>query len=827
MYGLVCPPSVTNRIWAGRLQAQGSRPSCNLVCSAAPSQQPVPKLVQPVRPSTSEPIREVDVDVVSSAPSTSGSAPEVAAQGKSVVQFEAAVKGATELQQLAGLFKQTRDQLTGPELILICNQLAKVSDASKMTVRMWSDTQAFLHDLLLMLDNKLPDLTKYEYVVLLAALARLRHTPSQEWLSRFYTLSQSKLPSCNPSHLTVLLRALTQLEMQPWDVKATPGFSAWMHVFLNTSAQKMNNFRADELIRTISAMGDLCYRPPSEWMMAFSRSLKAKLDYMEPPLLTRGMLAFATLKYEPDSSFVKAYYTQLYSKLPMFDDWDLATVAQAFVVLRRIVKQEFLNEFLDEVLLKVNTFTPTAMANLLVALAGLSNGSFSNNEKVTCEVPKQWLEAVGKRLHERMWNFGGNSLANALWGLSELGYRPKQDLLDHCVACSLSKLHTMRTTELVRMLEALGTFAYLPASDDKQQLFQKWFAEYMKLAAKRRYNARNACDLVGAVIGLPNSSSLLEPGFITTIIRATQIHNLRNANAARLVRLLKGLQQLGYRPDFGFLHNFAQAARYMWTSFKPQELADLMYCLSEFGCPVTLDPLWSTEFMALVQTRFDEFPPQALATLLQAVVRLPGLKPSAQWLAMAVARVQQASPDFSASQMCDVLVALSQLGYRPPADVLDTFLHHISAHAEELPPSQTAQISAALTHLVPGYLANEDGHQQYHNLQIRLRKLQLPSRVHLQQVPEPARGAQEPGPEGPAVLATSTASEMQGGDEGGMTKGASVTVAGSGGGLPGASVNGHYVRGGGSETAVCGQGPTPVVNGMMASTLGGKVRVTA
>lgn len=56
--------------------------------------------------------------------------------------LEAAVKEATAPQQLEHLLMQySPAQLSLPELVLFCNQLGKVTNASSMTVRAWSQTQ--------------------------------------------------------------------------------------------------------------------------------------------------------------------------------------------------------------------------------------------------------------------------------------------------------------------------------------------------------------------------------------------------------------------------------------------------------------------------------------------------------------------------------------------------------------------------------------------------------------------------------------------------------------------------------------------------------------
>jgi hypothetical protein len=152
--------------------------------------------------------------------------------------------------------------------------------------------------------------------------------------------------------------------------------------------------------------------------------------------------------------------------------------------------------------------------------------------------------------------------------------------------------------------------------------------------------------------------------------------------------------------------------------------------LAYFGCPVTVDSLWACEFLAVMQCRFDQFSPRAMSQLLKGVVDLPGLHPGAQWVALAVARVQHSADDYTAAQMCDVLVALSRLGYAPPPDVFSSFVHHVTVRADELTPGATANLSGALMQLMPGYMVGSgDGHSEYDALQMRLRERQV--RVHV------------------------------------------------------------------------------------------------
>lgn len=215
---------------------------------------------------------------------------------------------------------------------------------------------------------------------------------------------------------------------------------------------------------------------------------------------------------------------------------------------------------------------------------------------------------------------------------------------------------------------------------------------------------------------------VFSPDFISGILRGTRVFsgNNRNAGPDQLATIARSLHLLGHRPDFGFTHNFAQAARLSWTGFSSDQVgrrgrglgrgvvreltegrtaaaaaagesrdgpggdsrtggrlanthththtflscmlshtlthpllllpsscsssqyADLLAAMACFDQPAAIDALWACEFLALIQCHFDSFRPAAMSRLLLAVVDLPALNPGAQWLALAVARWEQA-----------------------------------------------------------------------------------------------------------------------------------------------------------------------------------------
>jgi hypothetical protein len=179
--------------------------------------------------------------------------------------MEAAVRETATLQQLTALIeKHDLAQLSPRVLVLLCNQLARVSDTSPhSTVRAWTEAQVrgevphantphacmqvppaprhmpckqrslltrppaldalapqvTLELLMDSLEPHLASLDTYDLIVVVASMARLRHAPSLDWLARFLALSEPRLKDCGTGNLTMLIRAFSRLGMQPWDLK--------------------------------------------------------------------------------------------------------------------------------------------------------------------------------------------------------------------------------------------------------------------------------------------------------------------------------------------------------------------------------------------------------------------------------------------------------------------------------------------------------------------------------------------------------------------------------------------------------------------------------
>ncbi len=84
-----------------------------------------------------------------------------------------------------------------------------------------------LTQLIMHLDPHLEKFNTYEFVVLIAALARLRYSPERLWLTRFFTLCEPHLKECGTGNLTALIRAVSSLDLDPWVIRGADSFQSW------------------------------------------------------------------------------------------------------------------------------------------------------------------------------------------------------------------------------------------------------------------------------------------------------------------------------------------------------------------------------------------------------------------------------------------------------------------------------------------------------------------------------------------------------------------------------------------------------------------------
>ncbi|KAG2436844.1 hypothetical protein HXX76_006364 [Chlamydomonas incerta] len=563
-------------------------------------------------------------------------------------ELEATIRGCADLEAVRTLYGRLGGVMSRSELILLVNTLAGVQDPQHMTVKVWTQTQAMLVELLQRITPRLDSFTMQDFMVVLAAVAKLRYVPPNDWIAAVLTQSKTRLYNATPAQLTTGLRALARMTVDPSDIKSAAAWEAWMRRYLASVQRQLAAYRADELVKTLVSLSELRYRPPPDWMARFSAALHNRLDVLEAHSLSEAMLAFAALRYQPEAPFLRAYYGQLYSRLPLADDRDMATFAQAAALLDRLVRQDFMQEFLAEVLQKLPTFKPQHLANLLNAMGRLAAAPASR-----VRPPPGWAAVVAEHMgyplpganKTRLSTFSGTALASAAWGLSVLGYQPTPKFLDDLLSASYGKLHACGPTDLILLLTALGNFGYTPAPQ-RGAFWDTWMVEFEKLAARKSYDTRGVCDLMAALARLPRPTAPNgvprppHPEFVVGVLRSTRIYNLRNTSPSRLAALAGSLAVVGIRPDFGFLYNYAQAARFMWSGFSMRDYAILLGSLVHIGTPGVADPRWAGDFLAITLCRMPEFDGPGLAAALEALAQLPNpeFEPSRQWLAAAAQR---------------------------------------------------------------------------------------------------------------------------------------------------------------------------------------------
>ena len=104
-----------------------------------------------------------------------------------------------------------------------------------------------------------------------------------------------------------------------------------------------------------------------------------------------------------------------------------------------------------------------------------------------------------------------------------------------------------------------------------------------------------------------------------------------------------------------------------------QEYAQLLSAINFFGGPLSSDPLWLGEFLALTQARICEFDAASLTLLIRSVTTMPQASPSGQWMHVVVSQAAEVAATFDASQLDALLKHLAAAKYRPAEAIMAVF----------------------------------------------------------------------------------------------------------------------------------------------------------
>mmetsp|Transcript_9260 Transcript_9260/g.24945 ORF Transcript_9260/g.24945 Transcript_9260/m.24945 type:complete len:703 (-) Transcript_9260:7-2115(-) len=338
-----------------------------------------------------------------------------------------------------------------------------------------------------------------------------------------------------------------------------------------------------------------------------------------------------------------------------------------------------------------------------------------------------WLDATAQRVHELMPQSNGGSIATAVWGLSMLGLPASQVFLDDFVATTHRKLTEMTVDELVYTVQALSNFRYRPSH---MPTFKEWLQEFSRLAERRHMDARQVCDLVPAMSGLPLPPPQSLVCTLLTRMRKNRPNAIRHASPRRLANLALSFRAIGYKPDFGFLHLYAQAVRFYWSNFEPWEYAAVLSGMASFSpSSLIIDELWLADLLTMIQCKAHKFDAASVSYTLQAAAHLTRQKakqpfapplpqlPSKQWSYTLLSRVHMVIPSLTPPQAIMVLCYLATRhqanGHAtppPPQPIFPTSFDS-SKHSSSSSDSGSSNGAGNARHVVQGQQPQQEGQQ--------------------------------------------------------------------------------------------------------------------
>lgn len=584
-------------------------------------------------------------------------------------------------EELTCLFDKEKAAMYPEEVAILCNHLAKMQSGPLLTKRRVLANMELLNKLTAHVEPHMAQMSAKDFLYMLAAIAKLNYRPSLPWLNRFYFYSKGKLIQCGPGHLSLIIRALSKIDLPNEVMKQPANFKPWIVSFLGCARTRLAHMDPLQLLRTITSLSDFQYKPDRHWLHHFASVVQSKVSFFDSHALGSLMQAFAIFGYTPRREFMRAYYSEVFLKLPLFDDRDLANSVDAFSMLQWSLREDVLHDFLQEVVHKLPTFHNRSVGQLLEAMG-----------RYESRAPPAWCRIMAQHVHEKLWTFAPDSLCQAMWGLARLGAQPTQQMLDEFIKASYNKVKNFKAEHFVMCLSALAMFQYKPGPGVN---YDQWF-EMLTYAMERKvFHPKDVCEVMETFVVLGNRPDTL---IIDELLEQAKFRGLNHAPHGHVTKLIHSLMVLKYRPTTAWLTYFSQIVRYWWTHFTPCQLGIILKSLAQIGWRCNDSP-WVTDFLTLLHCIVHRFEhPSEIADVFWGILHLardlPSFPPSQRWLKDYADRALIVMDKGTSEELVVIAGSLLAMEYQPDPEWWRTFFGQLGAEegsAMSSPPKASGE----------------------------------------------------------------------------------------------------------------------------------------
>ncbi|EFJ41527.1 hypothetical protein VOLCADRAFT_107685 [Volvox carteri f. nagariensis] len=271
---------------------------------------------------------------------------------------------------------------------------------------------AWMAEYLAASERQLADYSAWELVSTVASLARLRCSPGELWLERFY--------SCAAAH-----------------VGTTGGLTGRLLLPLST-------LLLVQAAVLLSSLSHLQCKPAGEWLTLLLLGTRRSLGEATAEELTDVLDTLARLRFRPPELWMQQYFTASFQRLPFQTPEQCCTMAVALSKLGRRPQALWLGELARHMGSKL-ALMPAGQQSL--ALAALVELGY---------VPSSaWLEAYEKQSNAKLAENSAEELCRALEALVKVGFRPQASWLYAFIMAAYSKLDSFGSAQLALIFDRL------------------------------------------------------------------------------------------------------------------------------------------------------------------------------------------------------------------------------------------------------------------------------------------------------------------------------------------------------------------------------------
>ncbi|KAL6752299.1 hypothetical protein V8C86DRAFT_601037 [Haematococcus lacustris] len=260
-----------------------------------------------------------------------------------------------------------------------------------------------------------------------------------------------------------------------------------------------------------------------------------------------------------------------------------------------------------------------------------------------------WVEGCMVRMQQVPDSFSAPGLANALWGLAELGCEPAPELLDRLLRAASSLLPSFTSRELSDLIAALARLQYRPSD--------AWLALYMS-QVKTRLGAFEGDDWGLTLWGLAALGAPLTPAWLQALSRSAS-QKWYSHSGRGLALLVHGLALYDFRPRL-LVAEGSKADRPAPDIAEGGAASCWRGVESEEQTTHTSQQLaWWQGFFRECERKWSGMGPREVARLLLAVAQLVPTPPDREWQRGLVRtlRAHIARPKFSQELLPRILAA--------------------------------------------------------------------------------------------------------------------------------------------------------------------------